>query len=83
VAKFRYLVVTETNQNSIHDKIKRSLNSGTVCYHLIQNLLSSHLLFKNIKIKIYKTVCCFVWAQNIVAHDKRKNIDRGCLITGC
>jgi len=28
--------------------------SGNACYHLVQNLLSSSLLSKNIKIKIYK-----------------------------
>jgi hypothetical protein len=32
------------------------LNSGTVCYYSIQNLLSSCLISKNQKIKIYKTV---------------------------
>ena len=26
------------------------------CYHLVQNLLSSSLLSKNIKIKIYRTI---------------------------
>ena len=28
------------------------LNLGNVCYHLVQNLLSTHLLSKNVKIKI-------------------------------
>jgi hypothetical protein len=32
------------------------LNSGNACYHSVQNLLSSHLLPKNIKIRIYKTI---------------------------
>jgi hypothetical protein len=36
--------------------IKRSLNSGSSCYHLDQNILSSHLLSKNLKIKISKTM---------------------------
>jgi hypothetical protein len=31
------------------------LNSGDVCYHSVQKLLSSRLLSKNIKIIIYKT----------------------------
>ena len=30
--------------------------SGNACYHLVQHLLSSSLLSKNIKIKIYKTI---------------------------
>jgi hypothetical protein len=30
--------------------------SGNACYHSVQNLLSSRLLSKNIKIRIYKTI---------------------------
>ena len=32
------------------------LQSGNACYHSVQNVLSSSLLFKNIKMKIYRTV---------------------------
>jgi hypothetical protein len=48
--------MTVTNQNSIHELIKRRLNFGNACCHLVQNPLSSHLLSKNVKIKIYKTI---------------------------
>jgi hypothetical protein len=32
------------------------LNSGNACYHSVQNLLSSRLLSRNRKIRIYKTI---------------------------
>jgi hypothetical protein len=50
------LGTTLTNQNDIHDEIKSRINSGNACYHSVQNLLSSRLISKNLKIKIYKTV---------------------------
>jgi hypothetical protein len=56
VAQFRYFGTTVTNQNLICEKIKRRLNSGNACYHSAQNLLSSRLLSKNIKLRIYKSV---------------------------
>jgi len=43
-------------QKDIHDEIKSRLNSGNTCYYSVQNLFSSHLISKNPKIKIYKTV---------------------------
>ena len=55
VEEFKYLGTTLTNQNYIQEEIKR-LNLGNACYHSVQNLLSSSLLFKNLKIKIYRTI---------------------------
>jgi hypothetical protein len=40
----------------IQEEIKRIWNSGNVFYHSVQNLLSSPLLSKNLKIRIYKTI---------------------------
>ena len=45
-----------TNQNSIHEEIKSRLKSGNACYHSVQNLFSSSLLSKKLKIKIYRTI---------------------------
>jgi hypothetical protein len=56
VATFKSLGTTLTNQKDIHDEIKSRLNSGNTCYYSVQNLLSSRLISKNMKIKIYKTV---------------------------
>jgi hypothetical protein len=52
VAQFRYLGTTITNENLIQEEIKRRLNSGNACYHSVQNILSSRLLSKNIKVRI-------------------------------
>jgi hypothetical protein len=64
VEQFKYLDPTLTNQNSIREEIKSRLKSGNVCCHSVQIVLSSSLLSKNIKIKIYESInfpCCFVW----------------------
>jgi hypothetical protein len=52
-AQFRYLETTVTDQNLVQEEMKRRLNSGNACYHSVQNLLSSRLLSKNVKIGIY------------------------------
>ena len=56
VQEFKYLGTALTNQNSVAEEIKSRLRSGNACYHLVQNLLSSRLLTKNLKIKIYRTI---------------------------
>jgi hypothetical protein len=40
-----------------HEEIKRRLNSVNACYHSVQNLWSSFLLSKNIKIRIHGSIC--------------------------
>jgi hypothetical protein len=46
VEKCRYLEKILTKQNSLQEEIKEILQSGNVCYHLVQNLLFSILLSK-------------------------------------
>jgi len=56
VEQFKYLGTTLAYQNSIQEQIKGRLKAENACYHLVQNLLSSSLLSKNTKIKIYRTI---------------------------
>jgi len=58
VEQLRYLGTTTKNQNSIPEEIMGRFKSGNTCYHSVQKLLSSSFLYKNIKIKIYRTI---VW----------------------
>jgi hypothetical protein len=50
------LGTTVTNQNLIHEEIKRRLNSDNACYHSVPNLLSSSLLSRNVKIRIREII---------------------------
>ena len=63
VKTFKYLGSLLTNQNSIQEEINCKLKARNPCYYSVQILLSSQLLFlnlkikkKNLKIKIYKTI---------------------------
>ena len=56
VVEWKYLGTTLTNQNSIQKDLKSRLKSGNACYHSVQNLLSSSLPSKNLKIKIHRTI---------------------------
>ena len=56
VEEFKYFGTTLTNQNSVQEEIKSRLKGGNACYYSVQNLLSSSLLSKKLKIKIYRTI---------------------------
>jgi hypothetical protein len=40
----------------IHEENRSRLNQRNACYHSVQNVLSSCLLSKNIKIQMHKTI---------------------------
>ena len=61
-----------TNKNSIQEEIKSRLKLGNVCYYSVQNLFSSSLLSKKLKIKIYRTIIlpvvlygCETWSKTL------------------
>jgi hypothetical protein len=56
VEEFKYLGTRLTNQNSIQEKIKSRLKLGNACCYSVQSLLSSSLISKNLKMKIYRTI---------------------------
>jgi len=67
-----FLGTTITDQNSIQEEIKSRLKLGNACYHSVQNLLSSRLLSRNLKIKIYRTIIlpvvlygCETWSLSL------------------
>jgi len=79
VEEFKYLGTTLINQNPIQEEIKSRLKLGNACYHSVHNLLSSSLLSKNLKIKIYRTVIlpvvvygCETWSLTL--REERKLI---------
>jgi hypothetical protein len=65
VEEFKYLGVTLTDPNSIQEEIKGILKLGNACYHSVQNLLSSRLLFRNLKIKIYRSIILPVFCTGV------------------
>ena len=72
------------NQNSIQEEIKNILKSGNVCYHSVQNLLSSNLLSKNIKTKIHRTLIllvlfgCETWSLTLREERRLRCLSIGC-----
>jgi hypothetical protein len=83
VEQFRYSEKTQRNQNSIYEEIKSSLNSGNAYCHSVQNLWSSSLLSRNIK--IYRTVILPVFCMGVKLLPSYwgRNIGWGCVRTGC
>jgi len=79
VEEFKYLGTNSTNQNSIAEEIKSRLKSGNPCYHSVQNILSSRLLSRNLKIKLYRTIIlpvvlygCETWSLTLREERKQR-----------
>ena len=86
VEEFRYLGTTLTNQNSIQEEIKCRLKLGNACYYSVQNLLSSSLLSKTLKIKIYRTIIlpvvlygCETWSLTLTDERRLRMFENGVL----
>jgi hypothetical protein len=52
VVQFRCVEMAAINQHLIQDKIRKELISDNTCYHSIQNLLSSCLVSRKVRIRI-------------------------------
>jgi hypothetical protein len=52
----KYITDVKIGEHCKQEEIKSRLNSGNVCYHSVQSILSSRLLSRNVKFKIYKTI---------------------------
>jgi len=68
-----------TNQNAIQEEIKSRLRPGNACYYSVQNLFSSRLLTKNLKIKINRTIIlrvvvygCEMWSLKLREERKQR-----------
>jgi hypothetical protein len=77
VEEFKYLGTTLTDQNSSQEEVKSRSKLGNACYYSVQNLLSSRLLSKNLKIRIYKTIIlpvvrygCETWSLTLKEEPK-------------
>jgi hypothetical protein len=64
---------TLAKQNYVHEKINSILKTGNGCCHSVQNFLSSSLLSKNVKIKVYGTIIlpvvfcgCKTWSLTLI-----------------
>jgi len=85
VGEFIYLGTTLTNPNSIQKEIKGQLKSGNACCQSLQHLLSSSLLSKYIKIKLYRAVMlpvtlywCETWSLTLREEHKLKVSEKWC-----
>jgi hypothetical protein len=82
--QFRYFRRTAKDHNLIPGESRRILNLGIACYRSVQYLLSSHLLTKNAKIVVYKTIILtlVLYGGETLCITVREKQRLGCLRTG-
>ena len=85
--KFRYLGVTVTNTNDIHEEIKHRINVGNACYYSLEKILSSRLISKKLKVKTYKTIIlpvvlygCETWSLTLKEEHRLRVFENKVLI---
>jgi len=73
-------------RNEIHQNIESVLKSGNACYHSVQNLLSFSLLYKNLKIEIYRIIIlpvvsygCDTWSLTLREESRSRVFGNGVL----
>ena len=86
MGQFMYLGTTLRNQKYIQEEIKKGLKSENACYHSVQNLLSSSLLIKNVKIQVYKSTIlpvvsygCETWSLTLKEERRLRVFENGVL----
>ena len=80
VEQFKYLGTTLTYQNSIQEEIESRWKSGQV-----QNILSSSLISKNLKIQVHRTINlpvvlygCETWSLTLKEERRLRVFENGC-----
>jgi hypothetical protein len=76
MANFIYFRTMLTNQNYMPEEMKNGINSGNA--YSVQNLFSSRLITKNIKIKVCRTVfylCCEMWSFTLKEEHRLRGLE--------
>jgi hypothetical protein len=71
------------NQSFIQEESKCRLKSHNACYRSVQNLLSSSLLSKNIKIKVHRSTVILLFCKGVKLGQNKKTNIRVPLLTHC
>jgi len=75
--KFTYLGTYVTSKTEVAEKIKSRLVSGNACFYSVQKFLTSQLISRKLKMKIYRTVIlpvllygCESWSTTLADEHK-------------